>query len=59
MKKKCLTEWLHRLFCRHEYEKIGWYEEEENNLLFAMRIYRCTRCGKTIEVDGRYDPYFE
>lgn len=49
---------LKRIFHKHQYEKIGWYEEEENNEMYSIRIYKCTECGKTIEVDGRYDPYF-
>lgn len=46
---------LHRFFCSHEYEKIGYDEVEENNLRFSIRYYRCRKCGKEISVDGRID----
>lgn len=45
------------LACKHSYEKIGWYEgyDPVRNLRYSTRIYRCKKCGKRIEVDGRYD----
>ena len=45
------------LFCKHNYVKIDWREEIENNLAYSVRLYKCERCGKEIWVDGRYDPY--
>lgn len=54
-----MTKWLKRkldkLFCKHEYEKIGYDEVEEHNLRFSVRYYRCRKCGKEICVDGRID----
>ena len=51
---------LKQLFCKHEYVKISWYQEEDKyrNERYAIRIYGCNKCGKQIKVDGRYDPYF-
>jgi DNA-directed RNA polymerase subunit RPC12/RpoP len=50
---------LIKLFCRHKYEQIAWYEEwdECRQERYSERLYRCTKCGKEILVDGRYDPY--
>lgn len=48
---------LSKLFCRHTYRKVGWKEEEENNVRYSLRLYRCIECGKYIWVDGRRDPY--
>jgi hypothetical protein len=51
---------LKQLFCKHIYIKFAWYEEydERRNERYAVRLYRCDKCGKEICVDGRYDPYF-
>lgn len=46
---------LKKIFCRHNYEKICFREEERNNLRFSMRLYKCKKCGKEIWVDGRKD----
>ena len=56
----CLKIFFKRLFCRHDYCKIAWYEEYdyEHNERYAVRIYKCKKCGKEINVDGRFDPYF-
>jgi len=48
---------LKSLFCRHDYHKIDWREEIEDNLAYSVRLYKCAHCGKEIWVDGRYDPY--
>ena len=55
-----MKRFLKRLFCRHDYFKISWYEEYdyEHNERYAVRVYKCQKCGKEINVDGRYDPYF-
>ena len=55
-----MKNFLKKIFCRHDYEKISWYEEYDNfrNERYAMRQYKCNKCGKKIWVDGRYDPYF-
>lgn len=42
-------------FCKHQYEKKAFKEEERNNIRFSMRLYRCSKCGKEIWVDGRND----
>ena len=44
-------------FCKHDYEKIGWYEQQEYGIRYPIRIYKCTKCGKVIYVDGRKDRY--
>lgn len=52
---------LRKLFCRHNYEKIAWYEayDSKRNERYATRVYRCTKCGKRIEVDGRcHTPFY-
>ena len=46
---------LKKLFCKHKYEKIGFREKEENNIMFSVRLYKCACCGKEIWVDGRFD----
>ena len=46
---KILKKW----FCKHDYEKVGFREEEQSNIRFSMRLYKCRRCGKEIWVDGR------
>ena len=55
-----MKEFFKRLFCKHDYEKIGWMQEydERRNERYAARLYQCNKCGKKIWVDGRYDPYF-
>ena len=59
-KKYHLVNFFRKLFCRHNYEKIAWCEEydENRNERYAARLYKCNKCGKEIWVDGRYDPYF-
>ena len=49
--------WIKRLFCKHTYEKVGWYWNTDfvHNIRYSERIYRCTKCGKEIFVDGRSD----
>lgn len=46
-----------QLFCKHDYEKIGFYQEIEFGIRYPIRIYKCTKCGKVIHVDGRKDKY--
>ena len=50
---------LKKLFCRHDYRKIGWEEamDYRRNERYTIRTYACDKCGKKILVDGRYDPY--
>ena len=50
---------LKRLFCKHNYEKIGFTQHYDffKNSRYPTRIYRCTKCGNEIKVDGRYDRY--
>ena len=49
--------WIKRLFCKHTYEKVGWFWKTDlvHNTTYSERIHRCTKCGKEIFVDGRYD----
>ena len=46
---------LKQIFCKHDYKKIGYIQEIENNVRYSVRHYMCNKCGKTIWVDGRYD----
>lgn len=43
------------LFCYHDYKKIGFRQEEQNNIRFSVRLYKCQKCGKEKWVDGRKD----
>jgi len=58
-----MKNFLKRLFCKHQYEKISWYEKYDEctpcTLRYSIRIYRCVKCRKEIEVDGRYDKYVQ
>lgn len=48
---------IKRLFCKHSYEKVSWYEgyDPVRNMRYSIRTYRCKICGKKNVVDGRYD----
>lgn len=50
---------LKQLFCKHNYQKIDWYEEydEQRNERYAVRIYQCSKCSKKILIDARYNFY--
>jgi len=52
---------IRKLFCKHSYEQVSWYvaEDKYRNERYSIRIYKCAKCGKQIEVDGRCDPYFK
>ena len=54
-----MKDFLKKLFCKHDYEKISWYEEYDKNCntRYSIRMYRCTKCGKQIQIDGRRDPF--
>lgn len=54
-----LKKLLSKIMCKHQFEKIGWDEVEENNIRFSVRYYQCKKCGKIVTVDGRYDPFME
>lgn len=53
-----MKDFLKKIFCIHDYEKISWYEEydKNTNMRYSLRMYRCTKCGKKLQVDGRRDP---
>lgn len=51
------NDFLRRIFCKHNFVKVGFKQEIENNIRYALRNYNCTKCGKSIWVDGRYDKY--
>ena len=55
-----MKDFLKQLFCKHDYQKIAWYEDydKHRNERYPVRLYQCNKCGKKIWVDGRYDPYF-
>ena len=46
-----------KLFCKHDYKQIDFYEAETSGggLRYSIRIYKCQKCGKEIEIDGRKD----
>lgn len=46
-----------QLFCKHEYEKVDWFENISCGIAYSMRVYKCAKCGKEIIVDGRKDRY--
>lgn len=52
---------LKQLFCKHNFNMIAWREENDRHCTtrWSMRTYVCEKCGKKIEVDGRFDPYFK
>ena len=52
-----MKNFFRRLFCKHDYKKIAWREEYDKyrNERYAARLYRCSKCGKQIWIDGRYD----
>ena len=54
-----MKEFFKKLFCKHDYEKISWYEDYDKNcnMIYSIRMYRCIKCGKRIQVDGRRDPF--
>lgn len=47
--------WLKRMFCKHDYEKIAFRQEIKGGERYSVRRYICTKCGKEIWVDGRFD----
>lgn len=52
-----IKSYLQKLFCNHQYVKIGFRDEYENGLRYSVRKYKCSKCGKEIWIDGRYDKY--
>ena len=54
-KEKPILKCLKKIFCKHTYEKVGFYEEIEYGIRYSIRIYRCSKCGKVIHRDGRID----
>ena len=54
MRRQTIKEFF-RLFCNHDYEKIDFYEAIDRGIRYSVRIYRCSKCGKVIHVDGRKD----
>lgn len=53
-----LKSFFKKLFCRHQYVKIGFSQEIDRGERYSLRRYRCQKCGKEIRVDGRRDPYW-
>ena len=51
-----MKQFFKKLFCKHDYIKIDWYQTQDNNgVRYSRRQYRCKKCGKQIWVDSRYD----
>lgn len=44
---------LRKWFCRHQYRKVGFREERDNEKRFYRfaNKYRCAKCGKVIWTD--------
>jgi len=53
-----MKEFLRKLFCKHDMEKIDWRFAETETTVYSRRLYKCSKCGKEKWVDGRHDPYF-
>lgn len=47
--------WISKLFCRHQYQQIGFREAYSDGIRYSVRKYKCEKCGKECWVDGRYD----
>lgn len=45
------------LFCLHSFVRIGFHQEEENDVRYSVRHYECQKCRKKVYVDGRRDKY--
>ena len=54
-----MKEFFRKLFCNHRYVKVRYRQEMDyqKNIRYALRQYTCVKCGKTIFVDSRCDPY--
>ena len=52
-----MKNFLKKLFCLHDFEKIGFMEVEDKGIRYSVRLYKCSKCGKDVIVDGRCDPY--
>ena len=54
-----MKQFLRKLFCKHNYVKTSWYQEEDRyrNERYAIRIYQCAKCGKRMHIDGRRDAF--
>lgn len=46
---------LVQLFCCHHYQKVGFRESQEVGIRYSIRKYKCSKCGKEVWVDGRFD----
>lgn len=40
---------------KHNYVKVSFRVEEDGDIRFSMRKYKCLDCGKEKWVDGRFD----
>lgn len=54
-----MRDFLKKLFCQHDMEKVDWCFAETDYITYSRRLYRCKCCGKERWVDGRCDPYFK
>lgn len=57
MYKNDALNFIKRLFCKHEYEKIGFREEYDGKIRYSIRNYRCKKCGKNTWIDARNNSY--
>ena len=47
-----------RLFCKHQWYKIAWYEDyysHKHCSIVTREVYRCKKCGKMKNIDLPYD----
>ena len=56
---------IRKLFCRHKYNKISYYEEYDKyrNIRYSVRFYKCEKCGQLhkniIATDDNFDKIIE
>lgn len=50
-----MFDFIKKLFCKHEWEYMGFTQEIAGNIRYPVRFYHCNKCHKRRVVDGRYD----
>lgn len=48
---------LKRIFHKHDWVKVDFRQEYDGyrNMRYAIKIYKCSECGKVKETDGRHE----
>lgn len=52
-----IVNFVYKYTHRHDYVKIGYHQECDDGIRYSVRHYKCSICGKEIQVDGRFDIY--